>query len=55
MFRARRLLAEVPRYIRRFTHYQVANAVTQDPTAVMQCISTVSHSAIKKRKKVPAT
>lgn len=49
MFRACGLLADGQRYIGRFTHYQVANAVTQDPTAVMQYIITVLSYIRKKR------
>lgn len=55
MFRACGRLADGQRYIGRFTHYQVANAVTQDPTAVMQYIITVLSYIPKKKKKDPAT
>lgn len=51
MFRACGRLADGQRYIGRFTHYQVANAVTQDPTAVMQYIITVLSYVPKKKKK----
>lgn len=51
MFRACGRFADGQRYIGRFTHYQVANAVTQDPTAVMQYIITVLSYITKKKKK----